>query len=194
MRFSGVALIGLSISAITFDLAKAGFFESIVVTGVITQAPGAGRNTTIDTRGIFAPAGTDLAGSKIQILEQYEPEHFSSGEPCGHSCVAYVAKAASPHLAAAVLISVTVNGVERSFTSAQYSSVILGSTPQDYGANITVYDARGNQNVVALSFSDQVLFKSPFPTQSIVIHSFSFQPTNHTEQEILSFKANSASR
>ncbi len=198
MSLRSIVLTGLGLASATVETAQAGRFESIIVTGVITQSPGSGHSTTVDTQGVFSPASTDLAGAKVEILEQYEPEHFQAGEPDGNSAVIYQVKAPAPHLPGVTLISISIRGVQRVFTSAAHSNVITGSVYPYSISQITTADAAGNQTTVHLAFTAPVIFSSPLPAQSIVkgsvVQDITFIPADNSSEEYLSFVAASASR
>ncbi len=197
MSIRNTVLIALGLACAVVGSAEAGRFESIILTGVITQSPSSEHSTTVDTKGVFSPAGTDLAGSKVEILEQYEPEHFQAPGGDGNSALIYRVKSPAPHLPSAILISMTIRGVQRVYTSAAQSNVITGSVYPYSISQITTADGAGNQTTVHLAFTEPVIFSSNLPAQSIVkatvVHDITFVPADESSEEYLSFVVNTAS-
>ena len=105
-------------------------------------------------------------------------------------------KSPAPHLSGAILISITIRGIQRVYTSSAQSDVITGSTYPYSISQITTADPAGNQTTVHLAFTEPVIFSSPLPARSIVkaavVHDITFVASNYSE-EYLSFVANTAS-
>ncbi len=64
---------------------------------------------TVDTKGLFGPAGADLSGSAVAIHVQYVPRLLGPSQACrNHSCT-YNQSDRMPDTQGALLVTVTVN-------------------------------------------------------------------------------------
>ena len=73
MSVCSTVLIAFGLACAVIGSAEAGRFEAIVVRGVITQSPSSGNSTTIDTKGVFSPAGTDWRVRKSKSWSNMNP-------------------------------------------------------------------------------------------------------------------------
>lgn len=159
-------------------------------TGTIT-----GGNTT-DTLGLFGPAGANLAGKTVTIHTQYVPAYFSAPTNCriASSCTRARSQN-SPNTPGAVLITVTINGTQLTYTSTHFGQVLFDKSAQNYFniyADATDFGYGLNGIRVSTSFSAPVTFGSTLsPSDNPVLNyvdslSF-FRPSDQTPGEVLGF-------
>ena len=151
------------------------------LTGTVSGA------STTDTLGLFGPAGANLKGKTIAIHYQYVKEFFNSSGTCRtHACTTDTSSS-SPNTPGAVLIAVTINGKQVTYTSAHYGEVISGNL-SDNGfwiyADTTSFGLGYTGAYVYTSFSAPATFGSTLSPTDQPVHNFNsdfvsfFTPTS----------------
>ncbi len=157
---------------------------------------------TIDTLGIFGPAGADLSGKPITVYTQYVPADFGPVQDCYHA--AYCTFATSqglPQTPRAVLILISVNGVRRTFNSTAFGEVLFDKSSLNLlelytNTQMTPPGTFGLR--LATSFTSPVTFGSPLSPENAPVLGTSvdtiefFVPNNQLPGETLSFALTSA--
>ena len=176
--------------------AEAAMVQTLSVSGVIERTDG---KPALDTDGLFGPAGADLTGARISVFEQYAPAAFDGAQPCGEACQYYPAKSPYSDLYGALLIVVTVNGIQHTYNSAKAGTVTVSSEPGSSlcKTDLDAVDLNGNQAYLDAQFPAQTTFKTPFPVVSVTRASpllgFASLPSPAGTSEQFSFKAVKAS-
>ncbi len=148
--------------------------KAILLTGILSAASslfaqtatitenetGTIANST-DSAGLFGPAGASLNGKAISVHYQYVPAYFGASQTCrNHTCTTNTSQN-SPNTPGAVLITVTINGKQASFSSTSYGSLLFSTQSDDafrIGANADSYAFNGTGCTVTNSFRAPVAF------------------------------------
>lgn len=88
-------------------------------------------SNTVDTIGLFAPAGTDLTGQTIAIYFKYTTEDFVTQKAGRSGFTSYNSQGGS-NVPGSVLITVTVNGKRQVYAPA-YEGVVFVQSAMPYG-------------------------------------------------------------
>ena len=126
---------------------------------------------TVDTAGLFSPPGTDLAGTAYKLHFQYGTIHLNPNG-CGttpSNCSAVSKGSANgtealenANIPASVLISVEVNGINRSFAPFVLGNVVFRNLSANQSAlDVFVDMSTGNYTSsagVSLSYTSPVVF------------------------------------
>ena len=86
---------------------------------------------TVDTKGYFGPAHTDLAGAKVGIYLQYVPKLLGSSQTCRNNACTYNVSAQMPDTPGSLLITIAING-HRVVYSPAYEGAIFFATQAPY--------------------------------------------------------------
>ncbi len=169
-RFKLMALVPAA-AAIWSGAAQAGSVQTLSFSGVIESFPGSAQPPFIDKYGLFGPAGADLTGATIHIFEQYAPAAFGPEKSCGGgtTCEYYNVKTVSRDIYGAILIVVTINGVQHAYSSAANSSIRFGQVvgSNEYISELNPVEFNGDTASVYLQFPASTSFEAPFPVTSV---------------------------
>ena len=144
-------------------------------TSLISENESGVISKSTDTVGLFGPAGANLNGKAITVHYQYVPAFFGAPQTCRtHACTTNTSQG-SPNTPGAVLITVTVNGKQATFSSTQIGYVLFDTVSDNtfvIGADATSYAFSSTGCTVTNSFRSPVLFDAPLsPTNQPVLHS-----------------------
>ncbi len=150
------------------QIAKAILLSALVpATSLLAQTTTITENETgtisnsTDAAGLFGPAGASLNGKAIAIHYQYVPAYFGASQTCrNHTCTTNTSQN-SPNTPGAVLITVTIDGKQASFSSTSYGSLLFSTQSDDafrIGANADSYASNGTGCTVTNSFRAPVAF------------------------------------
>lgn len=162
----------------------------------------AGSNT-VDTLGLFGPAGANLVNQPISIYFKYTTEDFTSQKTGRNGYVVYNSQGSSS-TPGSVLITVTINGKRQVYAPA-YQGVVFIPTAAPYSLTIDsdAYSGFGDGLTGAqtsVQFLSAPTFGSPLsptdnPVLNSVVDSLSFfTPSSSVASEQLSFFVSSASK
>ncbi len=92
---------------------------------------------TIDTKGYFGKAGTNLSGATVAIYLQYVPKLFGASQTCRNNACTYNESFKMADTQGSLLVTITING-QRVVYSPTYQGAIFFPTQ---GANQLTIDA-----------------------------------------------------
>ena len=114
-------------------LATASWAAPPVITENLTATIGGSH--TVDTRGYFGPAGTDLAGVQMAIYFQYVPKLLGPSQECRNNSCTYNLSVSMPNTAGSLLITIIVKG-HRLIYAPRSEAAIIFSTQSPYQLTI----------------------------------------------------------
>ncbi len=124
LQIAGVACCALAM------LPRAGCAATIIVHGY-AEVTG---DSTIDTYGLFGPAGVDLFGDVMDIKVSYDSAQYGAPTSCGTDCKSYATVAGSNRHAATVKVTIgTVTLVYKSTISGQVQFFNDGPGAHSFG-------------------------------------------------------------
>ncbi len=183
-----VTLIG---AACTANAASA---ISEIETGTIAGA------STVDTFGVFGPAGANLAGKTVSIYMHYVPSYFGPVENCRFSPCTYYVSQGQPSTPGATLISISIEGKRVTYTSSEYGEVLFDRSSSNFFyiyANTSDFGLGYRGVRVSTSFSAPVTFGSALSPGNSPVFGFNadnieiFTPSDELPAETLTFLVNS---
>ena len=155
--------------------------------------------STIDTLGLFGPAGANLAGKSVTIYTSYVPSDFPAPVECrNNACTMTQTLNATP---GATVISIEVNGKRITTTSTEYGEVLFSQLSQDY---FYIYTNTSDFGLgyfgvrVGTSFTAPVTFGSSLSPDNPPVFGTNidmiefFTPEDELSSEILNFSLSSA--
>lgn len=107
--------------------------SATVVQQAITATVSGG--STVDTLGIFAKAGTSLAGKPLTIFFQYNTALFPTSLNCGTSCSYYNSTRNNPNVPGSVLITAQIGNVRPVYAPLLNGQVQFQNANPSYPAN-----------------------------------------------------------
>ncbi len=124
---------------------------------------------TVDSGGLFSPAGTDLSGTPYQLHFQYETDRFttscgSTASDCGalsKGSTRGTVSLVNPSNPASVLISVEINGIDRAFAPFVLGNVAFRQNGAQGGIQVLIDMTNGNYTssaAVYLSYTSPTVF------------------------------------
>ena len=160
---------------------------------------------TVDTEGLFGPAGGDLKGKAVIIHAQYITEDFTESEKCRISpaTCTYEGSQGSVNTPGSVLIAVTINGKQVTYAPAHYGEILSSNASTNTFAayvDTTSFGLGYRGAALSLAFTSPVAFGRPLapgnlpaPNNSTTDYVEFFVPSDQLPAETLNFVADSAS-
>lgn len=161
--------------------------------GTITGA------STIDTLGLFGPAGASLAGKAVTIYMKYVPGDFPAPIECRNNACTDTHTLIPT--SGATVISIAVDGKRIISTSSQYGQVLFSQLPQNYFyiyTNTTDFGIGYAGVRVGTAFTAPVTFGSPLSPENPPVLGTNidqiefFTADNELPSEILNFSLSAA--
>ncbi len=170
------AVMALAMAVGTLQVAHAATLITETVKGTISGS------STTDTLGLFGKAGANLSGQAVTIHMQYVPADFTVQRACRSALCTYDESQNSINTPASVLITVSINGQQVTYSPTSFSETIFDnySTNSFYISSDTSSFGEGLRGCsVDLDFSAPVAFGEALSPGN--------QPVLHDHTDLLQF-------